>query len=398
MRVRKAFGHMERTLKLHSSGGAVITSPALTSISTSVVAIRDPKSWAEQQYNDVYRRNEEGLLSQAQRQDGHQRAFNWEEFPLNEEGRPFWPPVDAKVERALRKAESVRTGLLELKNDPRVMRVPQTGFVPSSQVGYVLKLAHESAAESAHAGASRLFLRLKDRFFWPAMWKDILEFCQLCDVCQKINPDRRPPAGLLRPHKIPLLPWDVVSLDLITGLPNSHGFTAILVIVDKLTKYVLYIPTTNELKQEGFADLFLEHVVRRFGLPLEMIADRDPRWAKSFWQSVASSLGLKLMLSTSHHPQHDGQTERANQTLEIALRAFVAGERKHWSKWLSLLAHAYNSTPQSSTGYAPHFLLFGYTPRSELSLLDPMGRGIHRDKVNNASAISFLQELDVHRA
>lgn len=128
-----------------------------------------------------------------------------------------------------------------------------------------------------------------------------------------------------------------------------------------------------------------------------MIADRDPRWAKSFWQSVASSLGLKLMLSTSHHPQHDGQTERANQTLEIALRAFVAGERKNWSKWLSLLAHAYNSTPQSSTGYAPHFLLFGYTPRSELSLLDPIGRGIHRDEANNASAISFLQELDVHR-
>jgi len=285
-------------------------------------------------------------------------------------------------------------GLLIFRDADWVARL----CVPSSQVGYVLKLAHESAAESAHAGASRLFLRLKDRFFWPAMWKDILEFCQSCDVCQKVNPDRRPPTGLLRPHKIPLLPWDVVSLDLITGLPNSNGFTAILVIVDKLTKYVLYIPTKNELKQEGFADLFLEHVVRRFGLPLEMIADRDPRWAKSFWQSVAGSLGLRLLLSTSHHPQHDGQTERANQTLEIALRAFVAGERKNWSKWLSLLAHAYNSTPQSSTGYAPHFLLFGYTPRSELSLLDPMGRGICRDEANNASAISFLQELDVHRA
>ena len=286
------------------------------------------------------------------------------------------------------------TGLLIFRDADWVARL----CVPSSQVEYVLKLAHESASESAHAGASRLFLRLKDRFYWPSMWKDVLEFCQSCDVCQKINPDRRSPAGLLRPHKIPLLPWDVVSLDLITGLPNSNGFTAILVVVDKLTKYVLYIPTKNELKQEGFADLFLEHVVRRFGLPLEMIADRDPRWAKSFWQSIATSLGLKLLLSTSHHPQHDGQTERANQTLEIALRAFVAGERTNWSKWLNLLAHAYNSTPQTSTGYAPHFLLFGYSPRSELSLLDPLGRGIPRNEANNASAISFLHELDVHRA
>jgi transposase InsO family protein len=166
--------------------------------------------------------------------------------------------------------------------------------------------------------------------------------------------------------------------------------------VDKLTKYVLYIPTKNELKQEGFADLFLEHVVRQFGLPLEMIADRDPKWTKSFWQSIASCLGINLMLSTSHHPQHDGQMERANQTLKIILRALVTGERKSWSKWLSLLAHAYNTTPQSSTSYAPHFLLFGYLPRSELSLLEPTGRGIPQDETNNMSAVLSLLELDIH--
>ena len=105
------------------------------------------------------------------------------------------------------------------------------------------------------------------------MWKDIQQFCHSCDICQKIKPDLQGKKGLLWPHQIPTLPWDVVSLDLITGLPWLQGYDAILVIVDKLLKYTLYAPTTSTLSQSGFATLFLEHVVQQFGLPLKMIAD-----------------------------------------------------------------------------------------------------------------------------
>ena len=62
-------------------------------------------------------------------------------------------------------------------------------------------------------------------------------------------------------------------LDLITGLPKSEGHNAVLVIVDKLTKFVQYVPTTLNLKQEGFAKLFIQHIVLRYGLPRQMIAD-----------------------------------------------------------------------------------------------------------------------------
>ena len=166
------------------------------------------------------------------------------------------------------------------------------------------------------------------------MWKEIKSFCDTCNVCQKVKPDHRPKAGMLRPLLIPLMPFEVITLDLMAGLPKSEGSDVVLVVMGKLMKYVSYIPTTETLNQEGFTKLFVKHIVHRFGLPKGMVANRDPHWAKTFWVSVAAELGLELLLSTSHHPQTDGQSERAIQHLVIRLRAFVKANRSLWAKWL----------------------------------------------------------------
>src|SRR5260370_6473197 len=153
----------------------------------------------------------------------------------------------------------------------------------------------------------------------------------------------------------------------------------------------------NNLSQEGFTSLFVQQVVQWFGRPLEMIADRDARWAKSFWASIAEHLCLWVLLSTSHHPQHDGQTEHQNQMLEIALHAYTAGSKSDWVKWLPALAFTYNSTLQSSTGYSLFFLLYGHEPRSPMSLTLCDSCGIPRP-LHNQSVQEFMQELEVHQA
>ena len=187
----------------------------------------------------------------------------------------------------------------------------------------------------------------------------------------------------------------MVSLGLITGLPQSQGYDAILVIVDKLSKYALYAPTMSTLSQSGFTMLFLEHVIQQFGLPLEMIANQDAHWAKSFWASIVEHLKLSVLLSTLHHPQHNRQTEQQNQTLEIALRAYVAGSKATWAKWLPALAFVYNSTPSSSTGYSPFFLLYGFKPHSLANYVHGDSRSIAWP-LTNQSAQGFIQELEVH--
>src|SRR5260370_31646500 len=128
-----------------------------------------------------------------------------------------------------------------------------------------------------------------------------------------------------------------------------------------------------------------------------MIADRDACCAQSFWASIARHLSLQVLLSTLHHPQHNGQTECQNQTLEIALHAYVTGSKVNWAKWLPALAFAYNSTLQSSTGYSPFFLLYGYEPRSPASFTTKDPCRVPRP-LYNWSTQDFVQELEVHRA
>jgi hypothetical protein len=188
-------------------------------------------------------------------------------------------------------------------------------------------------------------------------------------------------------------------MDLITGLPPSGAekFTAILVIVDKLTKYAIIIPTYNQLSQEGFAKLFVERVVNTFGLPDRIICDRDKRWATAFWHSVVTYYGGAMALSSSHHPQTDGQTEVLNATIEQMLRAYVATDRTSWARWLSEVTHAYNSAVHSSTGYTPDFLLLGYQPRVSTVVFAPQTDPSQRPFLPSQKAEDYIAVMEFHR-
>lgn len=271
--------------------------------------------------------------------------------------------------------------------------------VPRTMVNYVLKWIHDSPFESAHAGIKRFTLRLQELFYWKNLEKDSEVFCRTCDVCQKIKADHQKKVGALRPAHIPSRPFETVSMDLITGLPPSgeEGYTAVLVIVDKLTKFAIIIPTYNQLDQNGFAKLFVENVVNVFGMPQQIICDRDSQWATDFWKSVTRYYGSVLALSSAHHPQTNGQTEILNALLEQMLRAYVSKNRSSWAKWISVLTFAYNSSVHSSSTYSPNFLLLGYHPRLStaniIKEVDPSSRPF----LPNQKAEDFLYSLEVNR-
>lgn len=252
--------------------------------------------------------------------------------------------------------------------------------VPRTMVNYILKWIHESPMEGAHTGYKRFNARLRELFFWPNLPHNTQVFSETCDICQKIKVDHSRKMGALRPAHIPLRPFATVSLDLITGLLPSgdSNFTTILVIVDKLMKFAIIVPTHNKLDREGFAKIFIERVANIFGLPDRIISDRDKQWATDFWKSVIARYSGVLALSSSHHPQTDGQTEILNATIEQMLQAYVANNRKDWSDWLSVLAFAYNLLIHSSTSHSPNLLLLGYNPRLSSNAitnkLDPSSR------------------------
>ena len=108
-----------------------------------------------------------------------------------------------------------------------------------------------------------------------------------------------------------------------------------------------------------YAKLFVDHVFRLHGLPEVIISDRDPRFTSKFWKGLFDLLGTDLRFSTAFHPQTDGQSERAIQTLENFLRPYVERDPQNWVKQLPLAEFAANNAVNVATGYSPFFLNFG---------------------------------------
>ncbi|TFY79505.1 hypothetical protein EWM64_g4506 [Hericium alpestre] len=258
-----------------------------------------------------------------------------------------------------------------------------------------LELVHCSMGETARAGAEKLRAFLAHKIYWPRMNADIERYCTLCDIRQKTKARNFKKYGLLIPNPIPNHPFQSISMDLIVSLPMSELFNVILVVVCRLSKYVQFIPTTSGLSAADFTKLFTDKIICHFGVSDSIISDRDPRWTHNFWKAVSQHLGLTMHLSSSHHPQHNGQTEITNRALETALHAYVAQDKASWASWLSLLEFAHNTAISSTMGYSPAFLLYGFQPSNIMDAIIPMDQCC----VSCANiAGDFLLSLDSHRA
>ena len=130
------------------------------------------------------------------------------------------------------------------------------------------------------------------------------------------------PAGLLQPLPIPHKPWTIVSIDFVSGLPISQRLETIMVIVDRLTKYVHFIGLSHPFSAAKVAALFAQNVLKLNGMPTSIVSNRDPVFPAKFWAELFKLQGVKLAMSSAYHPQSDGQTEVVNKCLEQYLRSF----------------------------------------------------------------------------
>ncbi|GJS85889.1 putative reverse transcriptase domain-containing protein [Tanacetum coccineum] len=120
-------------------------------------------------------------------------------------------------------------------------------------------------------------------------------------------------------------------------LGTSSGHDIIWVIVDRLTKSAHFLPMRENYKMERLARLYLNEIVARHGVPISIRSDRDSRLTSRFWQSMQEALGTCLDMSMAYHPQIDGQSEHAIQTLEDMLRVCVLDFGGSWDVHLLLV-------------------------------------------------------------
>ena len=175
----------------------------------------------------------------------------------------------------------------------------------------LLHLIHDKPT-AAHVGRDWTIYTAKRVAWWPAMSRWVENYVKGCAKCQQnkalTHRTTTPPYKINVP---PLAqPFEVVAMDLITQLPNSHGHDAILTIVNHgCTRVALFLPCTTNVTGEGIARLYLDNVYRWFGIPSKIILDRDPRFTSHFSTSLCQRLGIDRNISTAYHPQTDGLSE-----------------------------------------------------------------------------------------
>ncbi len=241
-------------------------------------------------------------------------------------------------------------------------------YVPSNAElrTWLLSAAHDSLL-GAHRGAAKTAAWLAERVWWPALEADVQSYVRGCEQCQRNKPDTRGKQGLPLSIAAPKRAWETVCMDFIGPLPRTaSGHDAVLVVVDKLTRWSYYIALrTTATAQEVFAAL-QERVLSVHGIPRAIISDRDSRFTSHFWEHLWAAMRTDLRRSTAFHPQTDGQTERQNRTLIEALRAHVDANQRDWDTLLPAMQLAHNSSRSHSTGVSPFEMLFGATPRTAL--------------------------------
>ena len=169
-------------------------------------------------------------------------------------------------------------------------------------------------------------------FFWEGMRKDVQQFVNECIVCQQTKYETKAPSGLLQPITPPVRVWEDLSLDFVVGLPQSRGSVAILVVVDHFSKAAHFIKLP--LHYTAVRVVFAENICKLHSIPCSLISDRDPIFLSRFWRELFKLSGTTLRMSTTYHPQSDGQTEVVNRTLQQYLRAFVHNKPKQWERYL----------------------------------------------------------------
>ncbi|WVZ00354.1 hypothetical protein V8G54_026423 [Vigna mungo] len=196
------------------------------------------------------------------------------------------------------------------------------------------------------------------------MHKQIRDYVLNCTICQQAKTATTLPAGLLQPLPVPSQIWEQICMDFITALPPAQGYSVIMVVIDRLSKFVHFLPLKHDFSSQQVAETFVQHILKLHGFPRSIISDRDKIFISKFWQQLFKLQGTTLSMSSAYHPQTDGQSEILNKTLEMYLRCYCFDNPKNWVKMLPSAQYWYNTSYHNSIKMSPYKALYGREPPS----------------------------------
>ncbi|UYV82368.1 hypothetical protein LAZ67_21001831, partial [Cordylochernes scorpioides] len=229
---------------------------------------------------------------------------------------------------------------------------------------------HDSPT-SGHLGFTKTYDRIRKKFYWPGMYRNVRKYVAHCPDCQRRKRQPQLPPGLLQPIPVPIAAFEKVEMDLLGRFPTSMcGNRWIIVCTDYLTKFAITkaLPTSESVEVAKF---FIKYVILKHGAPREVITDRGRNFTSSMIRDLNKHCRITHRTTTAYHPQTNGLTERLNKTIADMLSMYVDVNQKDWDEILPFVTFAYNTAKQESTGFSPFYLVHGREAETPLDLLFP---------------------------
>ncbi|MBW0539600.1 hypothetical protein O181_079315 [Austropuccinia psidii MF-1] len=233
-------------------------------------------------------------------------------------------------------------------------------------INTILHEFHDSVA-AVNLSEDRTLERVKTCSWWPNWKKDVAEYFQTCDRCQKGNRATGKKFGMMIQIQEPKSPWEIAHMDWVTALPpkGDRSYNACLVLVVRYRKPPMFLPCHKDYTAMDTAIMIWNKVISHTGLFQNIISDRDPKFTSVLWTNLHNLFGTKLSFSAAYHPQSDGLAERMIQKLEDMIRIFgfyglefkdSDGFTHDWCTLIPALELAYKTSIHSSTFKTPAML------------------------------------------
>ncbi|GFU85490.1 hypothetical protein TNCV_3178121 [Trichonephila clavipes] len=242
--------------------------------------------------------------------------------------------------------------------------------IPKHLRADILRHFHD-APTAGHLGLAKTYDRIRKRFYWPGMYRNVVRYVMHCRECQRRKSVPQRPPGRLVPIPPAIAPFHRIGIDLLGRFPMSaHGNKWIIVCTDYSTRYAITkaLPTAEV---DEIAKFLLEEIVLRHGAPRVIITDRGAVFRSRLVSSLVDLCNIDHRFTTAYHPQTNGLTERFNKTLADMLSMYVDVEQKNWDEILPFVTFAYNTAKQETTGFTPFYLLHGREAETTLDTMLP---------------------------
>lgn len=234
--------------------------------------------------------------------------------------------------------------------------------VPDSLTSDLVSFAHE-----AHPGIVKTKQRLRDKFWWPRMDRQVECAVRSCHVCQSADKSAKPVVAPLRPVTLPEKPWQKLAMDIVGPLNlTTAGPKFVVTLVDYHSKWP-EVCFANTVTSQAVID-FLRGVFSREGYPEELVTDNGPQFKSKLFEDFLNQRGIKHCVSSVYYPQANGLVERFNRSLKDFIQVSVLEGRPLKEAVVDYLG-VYRSTPHSTTGVSPAQLLHGRQPRTRLDIM-----------------------------